>query len=196
MIFSLLLSLLAPLLLGFVLISFLWPDQRSLDHFIIKANIAAGLGVGFFSIILFVWLLAFGSSENFILFERIMLIPLIISLFYVLKKRPRPLPAEVQDKPLIEMWISRTVLVVFSLMIVLSVREFISISLIHPHGGRDAWLVWNMRARFIFRSGEYWQNSFSNFLDWTQRDYPLLVPLSVVHGWVNFGKKLLRCRQC
>lgn len=191
MIFSLLLSIFIPLLLGFVLISFLWPDQRPFHYFILKGSIATGLGVGFFSIIFFVWLLVLGTGKDFIIFDKALFVLLIISLFYAFKKQQHSLSVEIQDKLFFKPEINRILRILFCLALVFSLIAFISISLRHPHGGRDAWIVWNMRARFIFRSGEYWQNAFSSLLDWTQPDYPLLVPLSIVHGWVNIGSETL-----
>jgi len=191
MIFSLLLSMFAPLLLGFVLISFLWPGQRPFRYFIIKGSIAIGLGVGFLSIIFFIWLLVFGSSKNFIIFEKTLFVFLIISLFYAFKKQQNPLPVEVQDNLFVKTEINQKLRIVFYLTLVFSLLAFIFITLRHPHGGRDAWSIWNMRARFIFRSGEHWQNSFSNLLDWSHPDYPLLIPLSIVHGWENIGSETL-----
>jgi hypothetical protein len=204
MILSLLLSIFTPLLLGFVLISFLWPDQRPFRYFIIKGSIATGLGIGFFSIVFFIWLLVFGTSKNFILFERVLLVPLLISLYYAFKKYRNPLPVEVRDKPSIispspplekggwgdlkgyfrsELFVK----IVFYLTFLFSLLAFIFVTLRNPHGGWDAWAIWNMRARFIFRSGEHWQNAFSNLLGWSHPDYPLLIPLSIIHGWVNIG---------
>ncbi len=47
--------------------------------------------------------------------------------------------------------------------------------------------MWNLKARFLFRSGENWRNAFSNLLFWSSLDYPLLVPLSIVRIWGYSG---------
>ena len=55
-----------------------------------------------------------------------------------------------------------------------------------PHGYIDAFAIWNMRAKFIFRGGEWWRNAFS-VLDWSHPDYPLLLPALVVRFWKYVG---------
>jgi len=57
-----------------------------------------------------------------------------------------------------------------------------------PHGGGyDSFISWNMRARWIFRGGEIWQNGFSQLLAQTHPDYPLLIPCSVAQLWFISG---------
>ena len=63
------------------------------------------------------------------------------------------------------------------------ILAFLLRSVLNPHGWEDAWAMWNLKARFIFRGGDNWRNTFSNLLSWTSRDYPLLVPLSIVRMW-------------
>ena len=56
-----------------------------------------------------------------------------------------------------------------------------------PHGRWDAWLIWNMHARFLYRGGDHWRDAFASGLDWSHWDYPLLLPLSIARGWVYAG---------
>lgn len=56
-----------------------------------------------------------------------------------------------------------------------------------PHGRWDAWLIWNMHARFLFRAGERWREAFAAGLDWSHWDYPLLLPLAIARGWTYQG---------
>ena len=58
-----------------------------------------------------------------------------------------------------------------------------------PHGRWDAWLIWNMHARFLFRGGDHWRDAFASGLDWSHWDYPLLLPLSIVRGWQYMGSE-------
>jgi hypothetical protein len=64
-----------------------------------------------------------------------------------------------------------------------AVIMFIVCTLTKPHGDWDAWAIWNMRARFLFRAGELWRDAFSNQLDWSHPDYPLLIPGIVAMCW-------------
>jgi hypothetical protein len=61
---------------------------------------------------------------------------------------------------------------------------------VEPHGDWDAWAIWNLRARFLYRGyPEYWRDAFSPLLGWSHVDYPLLLPLSVARGWTFAGRE-------
>lgn len=58
-----------------------------------------------------------------------------------------------------------------------------------PRGGWDAWAIWNLRAHFLFRSGGIaWRDAFTEVLDWSHPDYPLLLPAFVARGWNLLGR--------
>ena len=62
-----------------------------------------------------------------------------------------------------------------------------------PHGTTDAWMIWNLRARFLFRAGPCW-NDLSRFTQYTapyHPDYPMMLPLSVSRGWRAAGVESL-----
>ena len=56
-----------------------------------------------------------------------------------------------------------------------------------PGGSWDAWAIWNLRARFLFRAGANWRDAFSPVLLWSHPDYPLLVPAFVAGLWTQTG---------
>jgi hypothetical protein len=58
-----------------------------------------------------------------------------------------------------------------------------------PHGRWDAWLIWNMHARFLYRAGDHWRDAFASGLDWSHWDYPLMLPLSIVRSWNYMGNE-------
>ena len=47
--------------------------------------------------------------------------------------------------------------------------------------------MWNLKARFIITAGTHWRSIFAPELGWLHPDYPLLLPLSVVRGWLYTG---------
>jgi len=51
-----------------------------------------------------------------------------------------------------------------------------------PHGEWDAWSIWNLRARFLFRAQEF-VSPFSPVIGWSHPDYPLLVPGVIALLW-------------
>jgi 4-amino-4-deoxy-L-arabinose transferase-like glycosyltransferase len=77
--------------------------------------------------------------------------------------------------------------VLFSVELLASLGSFLVAFLKEPHGKWDAWLIWNMHARFLYRSGEAWREVFAGGMDWSHWDYPLLLPLSIVRGWKYSG---------
>jgi hypothetical protein len=83
----------------------------------------------------------------------------------------------------------KTIVTVFIIVSAAALMTFAFMSWRQPNGGWDGWAIWNMRARFIFRSGENWRNSFSPLIDWSHPDYPLLLPLSVVWLWKAAGRE-------
>src|SRR6185295_10552637 len=66
---------------------------------------------------------------------------------------------------------------------------FIFISLKRPHGEWDAWAVYNMKARFLFRAGEFWRDLYAEPLYWTGTDYPLLIPTTIAGIWTLMGRE-------
>jgi hypothetical protein len=68
-----------------------------------------------------------------------------------------------------------------------SLASFTIAFLKEPHGRWDAWLIWNMHARFLFFGGAHWREAFAGGMDWSHWDYPLLLPLSIARGWTYTG---------
>jgi 4-amino-4-deoxy-L-arabinose transferase-like glycosyltransferase len=58
-----------------------------------------------------------------------------------------------------------------------------------PHGGWDAWMSWNLRARFFFRGGEHWRDTFSNLFWGANPEYPVLLPSVVARSWQYSGSE-------
>src|SRR5262249_34888890 len=74
------------------------------------------------------------------------------------------------------------------LLLLLDLKTFLSITAMSPHGGWDAWAIWNMRARFLFRAA-HWRDGFTEALAWSHPDYPLLLPALVARGWKLAGRE-------
>jgi len=56
-----------------------------------------------------------------------------------------------------------------------------------PHGGWDAWAIWNTHARVLFRDGPNWERD----LPYTfHPDYPLLVPSATARVWRYLGREI------
>ena len=70
--------------------------------------------------------------------------------------------------------------------------SFAAISRVVSHGSWDAWAIWNLRARFLFRGQPLlWQDAFSAELAYSHPNYPLMLPLSVSRAWTFLGGETL-----
>ncbi len=57
-----------------------------------------------------------------------------------------------------------------------------------PHGGWDAWAIWNLQARVFFRTEGDWPEVMQHAqLAWAHGDYPRAVPASVARLWMWAG---------
>ena len=78
----------------------------------------------------------------------------------------------------------------FAATSLLAVTSFAATSRVFPHAGWDAWAIWNLRARFLFRTGPaQWTDAFADQLSYSHPDYPLLLPLSVSRAWTFLGEE-------
>jgi 4-amino-4-deoxy-L-arabinose transferase-like glycosyltransferase len=73
------------------------------------------------------------------------------------------------------------------LAIFIAILAFAYRSYIRPEGLWDAQAIWNLRAEFLFRSGLAQDATFSNVLEYSHLDYPLLLPTLIAQGWHLLG---------
>lgn len=79
-------------------------------------------------------------------------------------------------------WIVRAV---FGAVVAIALGVVVMSLGVAPHGDWDAWAIWNLHARFLFSGGDRWRDLLS--IDWSQPDYPLLLPASVARVWAYAG---------
>jgi len=68
-----------------------------------------------------------------------------------------------------------------------AVIRFWYLSRQNPHGQFDAYAIWNLRARFLYRGGQYWRNF--TYMTKTHSDYPLFLPASIARSWEFIGRE-------
>jgi hypothetical protein len=73
--------------------------------------------------------------------------------------------------------------VVVLLALACALASFVLASLRSPHGGWDAWITWNLRARQLFLAGDDWRSGFAVLPAIHHPDYPLLLPGFVARLW-------------
>jgi hypothetical protein len=57
-----------------------------------------------------------------------------------------------------------------------------------PDGGWDAWMVWNLRARFLVRAADARAAFSPDMLYWAHQDYPWLLPGLVAQSFLLLGE--------
>jgi 4-amino-4-deoxy-L-arabinose transferase-like glycosyltransferase len=191
MILLLLLSILLPQLTAVILIWIVWPVQKLTTYdFLLKFCFAVGIGFGILSCVFFLQLSLFGPSRTGLVSTQIaLLIVLVAILFYRTKgaKKSQPVPGD-SERPLKASRFALTLSGLFLVALVSAACAFVFISLRQPHGEWDAWAVYNMKARFFFRGGEYWRDIFSEPTGWTSPDYPLLLPATIAACWTLISR--------
>ncbi len=73
------------------------------------------------------------------------------------------------------------------LALLLVAISFVESAAAYPHGGWDAWAIWNLRAKFVTTS-ETWRNSVSPLVTDTHTEYPLLTSAAIARMWVYEGE--------
>jgi hypothetical protein len=180
---SLLLSLIIGVLMTFI---FLPPGNPKTAGILFRLFAGGGLGIGVTSCSYFVCLLT-GLARYVAAID--LVVCLVFGLIYFMRCRKRDLgkQAGLPGKKGTGSRLQNLIAVVFAVELVAFAVSFAVSFLKVPHGRWDAWLIWNMHARFLFRGGEGWREAFASGLDWSHWDYPLLLPLTIARGWTYTG---------
>ena len=184
-------SILIPLLAGLVLTLPCFPPCRfnavtALCHL----SLAAGIGLGVVSCLYFLAMLPSQAGVLFYL-DATLAVCLTVLAAFLYKKgflRREGILSPEENKPL---RYGRIFPILFTGTLVSALISIVIAFLKEPHGKWDAWVIWNLHARFILRGGEHWRDFLASGLDWTHLDYPLLIPLSVVRMWKYAGSETL-----
>ena len=172
---SALLALLAIALSGAGLVAVLFPSRdRAL-----QAALAVALGLGCWSSAYAAVLLLFGPGARTA--KDIALAAIGAVLLVVARDGA---PAAVEDREPAPRWLWAFLAVAC----VVATALFIEHTLRFPDGGWDAWMVWNLRARFLARAGDGFRAAFSpHLLFLAHQDYPFLLPGLVAQGFLLRG---------
>ncbi len=177
---------------GYAVLCALWPRSVPLRPYRwLVRTLAVGVGLGLTAVGLFCWLLLFGVPGRALVAVELVVLA-VLGGWFAQRRGARAAgagPEVVDDTSSLEP--SRVLVLAFGVTLVCAVAAFVGLSAAAPHGGWDAWMNWNLRARLIFRGGTGWRAAFSPLLDWSHPDYPLLLQASVVRTWVYYGRETL-----
>lgn len=151
----------------------------------LRLPFALGAGLGLSSLSYFLWMPLSGSFPWGFALGEILLAGSLILLRLLSRRRETDLLTEnnLPSKPPVFLSLAFYGVTAWALL------NFFLRSFTQQHGNWDAWSIWNLAARFLYRGGEYWRNAFSPVL--FHGDYPLLVPANVARLWVFAGKESL-----
>lgn len=79
--------------------------------------------------------------------------------------------------------------IAFYTLLLLNGLAFFFHAVREPHGGWDAWGIWNLKARFLFRGASHWQDALSPLLEGSHPDYPWLLPATIATLWHLLGRE-------
>lgn len=192
---GLIVSFLAPALAGAAVTHGIWrrdarpdaPGDPRAGQLLVIA-LALPLGLGLCSCLFFLWLVVFGSpGAGFAVTELIVAAGLAVMLLR--GGRARTVVSASTDRlangAATVGAIARLLPYAVAAAGVCALAGFAITWLRNPHGEWDAWMTWNLGARFLFRGGEQWTLAFSDVL--RHPDYPLLLQGSVARVWYYVG---------
>ena len=174
---------------GFALASLGSPRRTPLAaDLLLRASLSIGFGLGIFSVIFF---LARVLEITHLLAIDLAALAVLLLIYFLLRTRFR-VPAinsvVISSPTTIPPWLQRGLAAAFMIALVAALYSAIMRTLAHPHGdGWDAFAIWNLHARFLFRGGPHWRDAFTPLLPWSHPDYPLLLPGAIAHFWTYLG---------
>lgn len=176
-------SLIAPFLTGYFLVMFFWRSNEGRSIFALKLILGLCIGMTISSMIYF---LALALLTHFIAYVFVIEWTAVFLLLYILKRKRIKIFS--YHFHLIRIKRSSSLNTIFFCILLygfmMSLFSLIYLAYYQPYGQGDAWAIWNLKARFIYRdAGLFWRNLYSPIIGWSHPDYPLLLPLSIARIW-------------
>jgi len=188
----LLISLAVPIATAFFIVNMTWPEKDFFkSEFAVKICLSIGLGLGLSSWLFFTCLVLFGAvTKYFIWFDLILLAVFLILFLY---KRKNTFHSNLKPDFLSpdRKWFHYFLYAGFIALSLIAIISFVIRVLNDPHGSWDAWNIYNLGARFIYRGSAEWTTGFSNPYDWSLPDHPLLISGNIARVWSYVGHETL-----
>jgi len=174
-------SILLSLALGYFLASiFLWRVRGLVG---LKILLGIGIGTGLTSFFYFIWRLLGGVNGDIYILLEVGITIVVFMGWIFLRQRSSPAirVGFTESQAAIPPgwnWLLNVMLVLGCLSALVT---YLLGTLTYPHGGWDAWSIWNLSARYMFLGGEHWKQYFTPHI--FHPDYPLLIGSSVARLW-------------
>ena len=174
---------LPKILFGFWLAHTFWRES-SPQALLFKFFLGIFIGMGLWSLGYFLWLWAGLNRFIFPWLESIVSLTIIV-LALTHRKPALKLPTGFTPnsfRKLISPLNLTFLLVISAAAVLFGIRLYMN-----PHGYEDAWFIWNLDSRFIYLAQNFRILYIRGGPGW-HPDYPLMVSLNVVSGWVLLGQ--------
>jgi hypothetical protein len=186
---TLVVAVVSCLVSGYFLVALGWPRSSGGPGFLLRASLSVGYGLGAWSVIFF-FARVLGTS-HLIAIDLLVAASLVVAFFLrrtnFQEGNARANREEDGDFPA---WLDRVLKITFAVALCTALYAAVLRSIVHPHGeGWDAFAIWNLHARFLFRSGDHWRDGLSPLIPWSHPDYPLLLPAAIAHFWTALGRE-------
>lgn len=175
------LAISVSLLLGFLSCILIFKETKDIS-FRILMNLGFPMGMGL-SCVIFISLNLLGLP-TFLIF--LIEIGVLLFLIFKIKKIPKPLYQFewTNFNKLISTPVLLIATVIYCYSWVMDVGIYFFDSIKEPHGLWDAWMDWNLGAKFISRDPHNWTNSFHQITWGLHMDYPLLQKGFIARWWI------------
>src|SRR5437899_3199923 len=145
---------------GLALVTLCWSPRAPLaSDLLLRASLSVGFGLALFSVTFF---LARVDAITDLLALDLAVFVLLLAACLLFRPRPATTFPPSQQDLAFPPWLSRTLTPAFTIALCAALYAAVTRTLAHPHGdGWDAFAIWNLRARFLFRSAPHWPDGFS-----------------------------------
>jgi hypothetical protein len=188
---ALVLPVLVCLASGFLLVSLGWSRKAPLaSDLILTVSLSAGYGLGVFSVI---FLLARVCHVGNLMAVDLLFFALLTAAVVLVARASRASPGLTGSETRSHTsaaWLHRVLTGAFVIALCAALYSTVLRLRAYPRGdGWDAFAIWNLHARFLFRGGAaHWCDGFTSLIPWSHPDYPLLLPASIAHFWIYLGR--------
>ena len=187
---ALVLAALVCLASGLLLVCLGWSRGGPLPaDLLLRVSLAVGYGLGVFSVTFF--LARVCNVTNLMLVDLVVL-GLLTAAVVLATRSSRAAPGLLGSETRSHTgpaWFHRALLAAFVIALGAALYSAILRTRAYPHGdGWDAFAIWNLHARFLFRGGSHWRDAFTPLLPWSHPDYPLFLPAVIAHFWTYLGR--------
>ena len=170
-------------------------DSSGIGAIVFRLCLAAPIGLGLSSIMFFLWAVLFTpDGRAMVIVETVLLAAVGLWLWFTRAKPDHPKRTACSETGSAMVFVGSGIRWIWSgvsAVIALAVFQFFNVLLRTPHGHWDAWAIWNLHARILFRGAENWLNAFSPLLYWSSPDYPPGLPGAVANLWKFSGGEIV-----